>query len=206
MGHCLHCVCIIIFQGSNSVFSLRLEDISGAFAIDPTMATGSTPVSIRVSNGSLDYENPNQRKFIVLVVAEEVYTNPRLSSTATVTVTITDANDNAPTFDNEVYTATVSETASPGTLVTTITAKDRDSGRFGENGIIYQLFGNGAERFSVNNRTGVITVAHCDDPGHEECLDFETKPVYFLSYKVCAINAIMNKVYSISGSAFRYPN
>ncbi|GLV42165.1 Cadherin 87A, partial [Carabus blaptoides fortunei] len=169
--------------GSNSVFSLRLEDISGAFAIDPTMATGSTPVSIRVSNGSLDYENPNQRKFIVLVVAEEVYTNPRLSSTATVTVSITDANDNAPTFDNEVYTATVSETASPGTLVTTITAKDRDSGRFGENGIIYQLFGNGAERFSVNNRTGVITVAHCDDPGNEECLDFETKPVYFLSYK-----------------------
>lgn len=151
------------------------------------MATGSTPVTIRVSNGSLDYENPNQRKFIILVVAEEVYTNPKLSSTATVTISITDANDNSPMFDNEVYTATVSETASAGTLVTTITAKDRDSGSFGENGIVYQLFGNGAERFVVNNKTGVITVAACITPGHDECLNFETKPVYFLSYKVSAL-------------------
>lgn len=172
------------FQGSNSVFSLRLEDISGAFEIDPQMATGSTPVTIRVSNGSLDFENPNQRKFIILVVAEEVYTNPKLSSTATVTVSITDANDNWPVFDNEAYTATVSETASPGTLVTTITAKDMDSGKFGENGIVYTLFGNGADKFVVNNKTGVITVAHCDTPGHGDCLNFETKPVYFLSYKV----------------------
>lgn len=169
--------------GSNSVFTLRLEDISGAFEIDPPNATGSTPVSIRVSNGSLDYENPNQRKFIILVVAEEVFTNPKLSSTATVTVSITDANDNPPSFDSESYSATVSETASPGTLVTTITAKDRDSGRFGENGLIYQLFGNGAERFAVNNRTGVITVAVCDNPGSEKCLDYETKHDYYLSYR-----------------------
>lgn len=170
------------------MFSLKLDDISGAFEIDPSMATGSTPVTIRVSNGSLDYENPNQRKFIILVVAEEVYTNPRLSSTATVTVSITDANDNWPVFDNEAYTATVSETASPGTVVTTITAKDRDSGRFGENGLVYQLFGNGAERFVVNNKTGVISVAPCDTPGHGDCLNFETKPQYFLSYKVNLVN------------------
>lgn len=55
------------FQGLNSVFSLRLEDISGAFSVEPTEATGTTSVNIRVTNGSLDYENPNQRKFIVLV-------------------------------------------------------------------------------------------------------------------------------------------
>lgn len=59
---------IMSFQGLNSVFSLRLEDITdGAFTIEPTMATGSTSVNIRVANGSLDYENPNQRKFIILV-------------------------------------------------------------------------------------------------------------------------------------------
>lgn len=59
---------ITSLQGLNSVFSLRLEDITdGAFTIEPTMATGSTSVNIRVANGSLDYENPNQRKFIILV-------------------------------------------------------------------------------------------------------------------------------------------
>ena len=63
------------------------------------------------------------------VVAEEVHTNPRLSSTATVTISIADANDNAPSFSNPTYTAAVSETAAPGSPIITITAKDRDSGR-----------------------------------------------------------------------------
>ena len=56
-----------VLQGLNSVFSLRLEDITGAFTVEPSQATGSTSVNIRVTNGSLDYENPNQRKFIILV-------------------------------------------------------------------------------------------------------------------------------------------
>ncbi|CAG2057651.1 unnamed protein product, partial [Timema podura] len=169
--------------GSNSEFSLRLEDVSGAFVVEPKTATGSTSVNIRVANSSLDYEDPNQRKFIILVIAEELNTDPRLSSTATVTVSIADANDNFPKFYQDGYTATVSETASPGTVVTTITATDRDSGDFGENGIIYQLSGNGAENFKVNNKTGVITVAVCPTPGTGNCLDFETKPVYYLNYK-----------------------
>jgi hypothetical protein len=55
------------FKGTNSEFTLRLQDVTGAFEVEPTSATGSTSVSIRVANGSLDYENPNQRKFIILV-------------------------------------------------------------------------------------------------------------------------------------------
>lgn len=97
---------------------------------------------------------------------------------------MTDANDNAPQFDYEGYSASISEMASPGTLVTSIIAKDRDSGRFGENGIVYQLAGSGAEKFMVNNRTGTVTVADCDEPGSSDCLDYETKSEYFLSFKV----------------------
>ncbi|KAK9728307.1 Cadherin domain [Popillia japonica] len=169
--------------GANSVFSLTLNDISGAFSVEPEMASGSADVTIRITNSSLDYENPNQRQFIILVVAKELHTDLLLSSTATVKVTVTDANDNSPTFDQEGYTATVSEMASPGTLVTTIVAKDRDSGKFGENGLIYQLAGNGAEKFVVNNRTGAITVAECDTPGREPCLDYEIKADYMLQFK-----------------------
>nr|CAD7400227.1 unnamed protein product [Timema poppensis] len=126
---------------------------------------------------------PNLLQLVVNVIAEELSTDPRLSSTATVTVSIADANDNFPKFYQDGYTATVSETASPGTVVTTITATDRDGGDFGENGIIYQLSGNGAENFKVNNKTGVITVAVCPTPGTGNCLDFETKPIYYLNYK-----------------------
>lgn len=149
--------------GQNSVFSLRLDDsiISEVFDIEPKLVTGTSQVSIRVANGSLDYENVNQRKFIVLIYAEETLTNPKLSSTATLTVSITDVNDNFPQFDQESYTATVSETANPGQYITTITASDMDSGVYGDQGIRYMLNGTGADLFRVDSITGTITVAEC---------------------------------------------
>ena len=149
--------------GQNSVFSLRLDDsiVSEMFDIEPKQVTGTSQVNIRVANGSLDYENVNQRKFIVLIYAEETLTNPKLSSTATLTVSITDVNDNFPQFDQESYTAMVPETASPGQFITTITATDIDSGVFGDQGIRYMLNGTGAELFKVDPITGTITVAEC---------------------------------------------
>lgn len=39
-------------------------------------------------------------------------------------------------------------------------------------------------RFSVNPKTGVVVVANCKDPGMPQCLDYETKSVYDLTYKV----------------------
>ncbi|KAK4292814.1 hypothetical protein Pmani_034453 [Petrolisthes manimaculis] len=169
--------------GSNSVFSVRLVDSSGLFTVEPQVASGSSSISIRVAHGPLDYENPNQRKFLLQVIAEETLTNPRLSSTATVVVSVTDTNDNSPVFEQEAYTARVSETATPGTLVTTIAATDRDTGTFGSEGIKYALFGNGAEKFDVDTNSGVMTVAFCDTPGHRNCLDYEERPTYFLSFR-----------------------
>ncbi|XP_055683308.1 cadherin-87A isoform X2 [Lutzomyia longipalpis] len=147
--------------GQNSIFSLRLNDVSGVFDVEPKRVVGSSQVSIRVANGTLDYENPNQRKFIVLIIAEETETEHKLSSTATLTVSVTDANDNRPTFEHDSYSATVSETAHAGQLVTTITARDLDSGDFGDRGIRYSLSGTGAELFHVDAITGAITVAEC---------------------------------------------
>lgn len=141
----------------------RLDDsiVSEVFDIEPKLVTGTSQISIRVANGSLDFDNVNQRKFIVLIYAEETLTNPKLSSTATLTVSITDLNDNFPRFDQDAYTATVSETASPGQFITTITATDMDSGVFGDQGIRYMLNGTGAELFKVDPITGTITVAEC---------------------------------------------
>lgn len=150
-------------------------------------------VTIRVANSSLDYEDPNQRKFIILAVARELYTQEQLSSTATVTVTVLDINDNAPTFDQEGYSAVISEMATPGSLVATIVAKDRDSGRFGENGIVYKLGGNGAEKFMVNNRTGTVTVAFCEQPGKPDCLDYETKSEYQLQFIVSGLYNVIKE-------------
>ena len=62
----------------------------------------------------LDYENPNERKFLLLVIATEEKTAARLSSTATVTVEVVDMNDNHPVFPRESYTADISESAIGG--------------------------------------------------------------------------------------------
>ncbi|GBP51652.1 Cadherin-87A [Eumeta japonica] len=168
--------------GLNAVFGLRLSDEWGAFVVEPTKAAGSAAVTLRL-NDTLDYEDPNRRKFILVVIAEELHTNPRLSSKAIVTVVVTDVNDNAPKFTEEVYSAVILEDATPGTRVATITATDRDQGRHGSDGIVYQLSGNGAELFRLDNRTGDVSVAPCPTPGRAPCLDIETRRDYLLHYK-----------------------
>lgn len=87
----------------------------------------------------------------------------KLSSTATLTVTVTDANDNRPVFEQESYSFSVPETAPANQLIGVITAKDLDSGRFGTHGIRYSLTGAGSELFRVNDN-GAITVAECRHP------------------------------------------
>lgn len=121
------------------------------------------------------------------MIAKEVYTNPQLSSTATVTLTVIDVNDNSPTFDLNIYSATVSELAPVGTVIVTVTANDRDSGKFGLNGITYNLEGDGSEKFNVDRRNGVVTVAPCASPGTAECLDYETKNDYNIFLEVIYI-------------------
>lgn len=56
--------------------------------------------------------------------------------------------------------------------------------RFGTAGIAYQLLGQGAQHFSVDRKTGAITVAPCPTPGTSPCLDYEEQAAYFLTYKV----------------------
>lgn len=83
-------------------------------------------------------------------------------------VTVTDTNDNRPTFQEDSYSFNVSEMAPSGHTIATIVAKDLDSGRFGTDGIRYSLSGTGAELFNVNDRTGTITVADCPKPIHRK--------------------------------------
>lgn len=51
-------------------------------------------------------------------------------------------------------------------------------------------------RFIVNRKTGVILVAPCENPGSGSCLDFETKPVYYLNYKVRVVHPYASSPHS----------
>ncbi|CAG0916855.1 unnamed protein product [Notodromas monacha] len=167
-------------NGPHSMFNLELRDPSGFFSLEPSRGAGSVAASIRLMKTPLDYEDPNQRKFVLILTARENGTQQLLSSTASVIVSVIDVNDNRPVFSSSMYTATISESAVGGTTVTTVAATDSDSGDFGVQSLRYSLSGIGAELFSIDEATGTIVVAQCSSPGVEPCADFETRSNYFL--------------------------
>ncbi|KAM8971903.1 protocadherin gamma-C5-like [Pelodytes ibericus] len=65
--------------------------------------------------------------YIIQLIASDLG-NPPLHSEITVTLSISDVNDNAPTFSQSVYKAFVKENNEPGSLLCTISASDPDEG------------------------------------------------------------------------------
>lgn len=71
----------------------------------------------------LDYELIQRHNFIVRATDSG---DPALSSDVTVSVTVTDTNDNPPNFSQMLYEAFVSELAPKGHFVTCVQASDAD--------------------------------------------------------------------------------
>ncbi|XP_040031249.2 protocadherin Fat 2 isoform X1 [Gasterosteus aculeatus] len=95
-----------------------------------------------------------------------------LSDVATVTVHVTDLNDNAPVFGRGDYSAEVPEDLTPGGLVLKVTASDRDGPV--NNLLRYSIVsGDALQQFSIHPRSGEITV--------RTSLDREEVPHYSLT-------------------------
>ncbi|XP_041929607.1 protocadherin 2 gamma 28 isoform X9 [Alosa sapidissima] len=85
--------------------------------------------------------------------------NPQRSGTVNIDVTVLDANDNVPVFNQTVYKSTVMENAPRGTYVITVNATDADAG---SNGLIVYSFSDLKEdlkqTFRIDETTGTISV------------------------------------------------
>ncbi|XP_046907514.1 protocadherin gamma-A3-like isoform X7 [Hypomesus transpacificus] len=93
------------------------------------------------------HSNPDGRKYVEMILQKTLDResqpnfqlkliavdggNPQRSSTVNIYITVLDANDNAPVFNQTVYRATVMENAPKGNYVTTVYASDADSGSNG---------------------------------------------------------------------------
>ncbi|XP_053097335.1 protocadherin alpha-8-like [Pangasianodon hypophthalmus] len=108
-----------------------------------------------VLNGALDREENALYNVSVTATDEGV---PPLSSTAVLTVHISDVNDNAPRFPESSVNVYVEENSPAGALIASVSAQDID---FGENAqITYSLLGNSnmplSSAVSINSVTGEI--------------------------------------------------
>ncbi|XP_048076994.1 protocadherin gamma-B5 isoform X18 [Ursus arctos] len=88
--------------------------------------------------------------------------DPPLSGTTELRIQVTDANDNAPVFSQDVYRVSLRENVPPGTAVVQVSATDQDEGINSE--ITYSFYRTGRV-FSLNSKSGEITTL--------KTLDFE---------------------------------
>ncbi|XP_073342632.1 protocadherin beta-15-like [Pagrus major] len=110
-----------------------------------------------VTTGQLDRELVSDYNITITATDEG---SPPLSSSKTVQLSVADINDNPPVFEDQSYSAYVSENNKPGSTLCSVTARDPD---WRQNGtVIYSLLPgevNGApvsSYLSVNGDTGVI--------------------------------------------------
>lgn len=181
-----------IDYGENAIFDISLRDPTNLFEVEPTHIQGFGSITIKLSykrnnlTHLIDYENTNERNFVVQLVAAETNTNERLSSVAHVNIIVDNVNDNPPEFRENFYRANVREDAVPGKTIISVTAYDRDG--LTKN-LVYSLHGQSSHLFNINKFSGLITVAQCNpkplsNVHHAPCLDYETQRSHHLMLKV----------------------
>ncbi|XP_033989934.1 protocadherin beta-16-like [Trematomus bernacchii] len=120
-----------------------------------------------VTTGQLDRELVSDYNITITATDEG---SPPLSSSKSVQLSVADINDNPPVFEEQSYSAYVTENNKPGSTLCSVTARDPD---WRQNGtVIYSLFSgevNGApvsSYLSVNGDTGVIHAVRTFDYEH----------------------------------------
>nr|XP_012620157.1 cadherin-related family member 1 isoform X1 [Microcebus murinus] len=140
-------------QGANAKFNLRLVGPGGIFRVVPQTVLNEAQVTIIVENSAaIDFEKSKVLTFKLLAI--EVNTPEKFSSTADVVIQLLDTNDNVPKFTSHYYIARIPENAPGGSNVVAVTAMDPDTGPWGE--VKYSIYGTGAELFMIHPITGLI--------------------------------------------------
>lgn len=112
---------------------------------------------------SLPLDREMKPNYTLNVEATDTGTPP-LHAYRTINLQVTDINDNAPEFKQDVYHANVMEVSDPGTSVVQVLATDKDEGN--NSAITYSLKESAeahSEWFQIDSRSGLVTTrAHVD--------------------------------------------
>ncbi|XP_027751038.1 cadherin-19 isoform X2 [Empidonax traillii] len=125
----------------------------------------------------MDRETKDQ--YLVIIQAKDMVGQPgAFSATATVTINLSDINDNPPKFQQRLYHMSVSEEAPVGTTVGKVFAEDND---IGENAAMnYSIEGDSSHVFDIitdsETQEGIILL--------KKTVDYESKRRYSIHAKV----------------------
>lgn len=136
-------------------YELSSGNINNAFRLSTRRLNGNLYLDLIV-NSELDREFKDN---YLLEIKAFDGGQPALSSSMIVNVTILDANDNAPQFDQPRYSAQIKSNASYGTSVIRIRATDKDIGANADIEYKLTISPNDAHKFFSIDKTGLITVA-----------------------------------------------
>ncbi|KAK9406470.1 protocadherin Fat 2 [Crotalus adamanteus] len=95
-----------------------------------------------------------QKSYKFFVVASDHGKKIQLSSQTLVEVTVTDENDNAPEFTNEIYKGSVVENAEPGQMITILNTIDRDLSEENRQVMCYITEGDVMGQFGISEVDG----------------------------------------------------
>ncbi|XP_035281502.1 cadherin EGF LAG seven-pass G-type receptor 1-like isoform X1 [Anguilla anguilla] len=146
----IHIQAIDADSGENARLEYRLTGTPHDFPFTINNSTGWITVALE-----LDRETTEYYTFGVEARDNGI---PVMSSSASVSITVLDVNDNVPTFTEKVYQLKINEDALVGSSVLTVTAIDRDVNSV----VTYQISsGNTRNRFAITSQSGggLITLA-----------------------------------------------
>ncbi|OXB74272.1 UNVERIFIED_CONTAM: hypothetical protein H355_011724 [Colinus virginianus] len=140
--------------GSNAQLSYTLSP-SEHFALDVKSSDEDRKSLFLVLTRPLDRESLSEHR---LVLTASDGGRPVLTGTVQLVISVLDANDNAPQFNQSVYKVQLPEDATPGTLVALVAATDPDEGINQEfsYSIVSSVPASQRDAFSIDPRTGKI--------------------------------------------------
>ncbi|KAG7276379.1 hypothetical protein CRUP_014411 [Coryphaenoides rupestris] len=147
----IHIQAIDADSGENARLEYRLTDTPPGFPLTINNSTGWITVSAELDRESVEF-------YTFGVEARDHGAPTAMSSSASVSITVLDVNDNVPTFTEKVYALKINEDAVVGSSVLTLTAVDRDVNSV----VTYQISsGNTRNRFAITSQSGggLVTLA-----------------------------------------------
>ncbi|XP_062837747.1 cadherin EGF LAG seven-pass G-type receptor 1 isoform X5 [Anolis carolinensis] len=157
----LHIQAVDADSGDNARLEYKLIEVAHPSSLVATVGDMSFPFQINNSTGwitvSVELDRETVENYHFGVEARD-HGIPVMTSSASVSITVLDVNDNSPTFTEKVYQLRLNEDAVVGSSVLTLTAVDKDVNSV----VTYQITsGNTRNRFAITSQSagGLITLA-----------------------------------------------